>query len=384
VGIGWRDRFTLRFAEPLKPQRPGYTGAGLVGLVVVNLHPGDPRHREPSVGESVRDTRRDAASKEPYVGPVSDLEAVVTDSTVQTAAAGDAPVQEDAEDYVSSLTPLVVPLVDHRYAALEWQWLLSDPRHPRAQVIGALKDRLAEFAGVRGQPSAQHQPARPRQAVRKDHADRCHRPTIRNLRRSDGRSITTEEGCSAVGATRRLERPRRGHYPSVTLRSAPSIADYASLAVLVGVVDAFYLTDRRVKTRWTSHSHLIWLTLMGDLFAVIILTVDPVHRYIFWWWPMLITAPVVLAAALGPPVSLFARRHSWPPVARHERRIVAAVLGLILASALATPIGIVVMTAVIGDFRFALAFSLTIAFLLRWAWVLIVRRRRPVSSPSSS
>ena len=89
------------------------------------------------------------------MNPVSDFKSVRTDPSVQTAAAGDPPIEKYTEDYVASLSPIPLPVVDQLRTLIERERLLGDPRHPRPQVLDALADGLAKLRRVGSDPPSQ-------------------------------------------------------------------------------------------------------------------------------------------------------------------------------------------------------------------------------------
>jgi hypothetical protein len=167
---------------------------------------------------------------------------------------------------------------------------------------------------------------------------------------------------------------------TVTLASAPTVIDYGSLAVLVGVVEAYYLTDLPGTPVWgrLGRRKLLALRLPPYVIAVLLLAVDPRDRYIVWWLPFLPAALPAFVATVWPPIFILGRRREllavWP--GPEQRWSAASIMALIVFSAMAAPVGTVVIALVTQDVRFALAFAITVALLLRWAWVLLGRRRR--------
>lgn len=82
----------------------------------------------------MRHTRRYAEPDKRGVSPVSDLKPVCANPAVQTTAAGDPPLQERAEDHITSPSPVALPLLNHRFAAIEREWLLSYHTSPPGPV----------------------------------------------------------------------------------------------------------------------------------------------------------------------------------------------------------------------------------------------------------
>src|SRR5438105_2256480 len=89
--------------------------------------------------------------------PISDLQSVWSYSAVQPAATSDLLRQEDAQIHVSAQLPIVLPLADHLHAPFESHRLLSNPRHPRAEMFEALGNRSVKHLGVGRTPATQHQ-----------------------------------------------------------------------------------------------------------------------------------------------------------------------------------------------------------------------------------
>jgi MFS family permease len=160
----------------------------------------------------------------------------------------------------------------------------------------------------------------------------------------------------------------------VQLESAPSLIDYCVLAALVAVFDAYYgrLLLPRVGRRGT-----IILVLPTVVLTALLLAIDPQHRYIFWWLPIGVAGPTILAATLHPPILLVRWRSRlaavWPEPGK-QRALACLALGLVIASALATVLGTVLVGNATQDLRLAFAVSLLAALLLRLAWELLGRR----------
>jgi hypothetical protein len=175
---------------------------------------------------------------------------------------------------------------------------------------------------------------------------------------------------------------------TITLASAPTIVDYGSLAVLVGVVEAYLLTDLPGTQLWRRLRRRDSLTirLMPYVFAVVLLAVAPKDRYIFWWLPFLTAGVPAFAATVSLPILILRwRRHViavWP--GPEQRWSAATIMALILSSAVAATAGTVALALVTQDVRFALACAITVAWLLRWAWVLLARRRFPTPTASAT
>ena len=97
------------------------------------------------------------------------------------------------------------------------------------------------------------------------------------------------------------------------LESARSLIDCCALAVLVAVFDAYY--GRRLLPRVGRRGTII-LVLPMVVLTALLLAIDPKHRYIFWWLPIGVAGPTILAATLHPPILLVRWRSrlaaEWP------------------------------------------------------------------------
>ncbi len=158
------------------------------------------------------------------------------------------------------------------------------------------------------------------------------------------------------------------------LGSAPSLIDYCALAALVAVFDAYYA--RRLLPRLGRRGTII-LVLPTAVLTALLLAIDPKHRDIFWWLPIAVAGPTILAATLHPPILLVRWRSRltavWPEPGK-QRALASLALGLVIASALATVLGTILVGSATQDLRLAFAVSLLAALLLRVAWELLGNR----------
>lgn len=111
--------------------------------------------------------------------------------------------------------------------------------------------------------------------------------------------------------------------------------------------------------------------------TALLLAIDSKHRYIFWWFPIAVAGPTILAATLHPPI-LLVRWHRtlaavWPQPGK-QRALAGLAVALVIASALATVLGTVAIGSATHDLRLAFAVSLLAALLLRSAWEMLGKR----------
>jgi hypothetical protein len=161
----------------------------------------------------------------------------------------------------------------------------------------------------------------------------------------------------------------------MALGRAPSVVDYCSLLALVLVVNGFYLAGPQ-RARYLARigrRRLLETALLPNIAIATLLVVAPRQRYILWWVPAIQAGLLALLATIVFPFLLLRRHSEWPEVQHHERRAMNVVIGLLVLSALTPPIGIVLLTLATGDFRLAFALALTAAYVLHWAWILVVR-----------
>jgi hypothetical protein len=173
----------------------------------------------------------------------------------------------------------------------------------------------------------------------------------------------------------------------MSIGSGPSIAAWCALAALVLVVGVDYVWEARRSENPMPLARrfprvVLWAPLVSMVWLVTLAAVDHGATQFVWW---------VFAAINGGSVLFMTWAPAWVAVKRrrgfgrfraqmegmeHEQRGAALlVLVLIAASPLITVLGPVVLTVLSGDFQFALALSLTLAFALRCLWRFIVRRR---------
>jgi len=164
------------------------------------------------------------------------------------------------------------------------------------------------------------------------------------------------------------------------LPSAPTIVDYASLAVLVGVVEVYYnrpgLPGTQFWRRLDPRDRLA-TRLVPYACAVLVWAVAPRERYLAWWFAFLAAGFEPFFATVAPPMVMLRRFRDVRALWRgpEERWSARSVIVLIVFSAAVATGGIVLVALITHDVRFAAASALTVAFLLRWAYVLLSRRR---------
>ena len=174
----------------------------------------------------------------------------------------------------------------------------------------------------------------------------------------------------------------------MNLGDAPTIVDYASLAALVGLVEVYHATDLPGTKFWRRLARRDRLTirLLPYACAVLIWAVAPKDRYLAWWLAFLAAGLEPFFATVAPPIVMLRRlrdlRALWP--GPEQRRSAISIIALIVVSAAAATGGMVLVALITQDARFAAASALTVAFLLRWAWVLLSRRRFPHAGPLSA
>lgn len=157
------------------------------------------------------------------------------------------------------------------------------------------------------------------------------------------------------------------------LGSPPSLIDYCALAALVAVFESYY--GRRLLAR-VGRRATVLLVLPTVVFTALLLAIDPKDRYIFWWLPIAVAGPTILAATIHPPILLVRWRRRlaavWPERGK-QRALASLAVGLVVASSLATVLGTVLLGNATRDLRLAVAVSLLAALLLRLAWELVGR-----------
>jgi MFS family permease len=140
------------------------------------------------------------------------------------------------------------------------------------------------------------------------------------------------------------------------------------------VFNVYY--GRRLLPRLGRRRTII-LVLPTVVLTALLLAIDPEHRYIFWWLPIGVAGPTILAATLPAPILLVRWRSRladvWPGPGK-QRALASLAIGLVIASALATVLGTVLLGYATQDLRLAFAVSLLAALLLRLSWELVGRR----------
>ena len=169
-------------ALPAPPDRPAGTRTGGdgraagVGLVMTDLHVGDPG----MVQEGLREGADHAGHQAPALGicaqPVSDLDAVlgIRAVRVRPRAAHHPAALEDPQHEVAPREAVTLPVTDHLGPFLVGHGLLGDPGQEGSQVLDVLLDRLRHRPDVGLPPRADLQPGHV-DVVRQGAADR--RPT---------------------------------------------------------------------------------------------------------------------------------------------------------------------------------------------------------------
>ena len=125
----------------------------------MDLYMGDIRSRERCLRQQPGGGCSDPLAQERRVRPVADLKPAGADAVMQPAATCDPSFDKDAHHNVAPSQPVTLPLFDQRVAFRNRQGLLSDPRHPRPQVLDAFPARFAQDLNVLLDPPTQYERA---------------------------------------------------------------------------------------------------------------------------------------------------------------------------------------------------------------------------------
>src|SRR3990170_3121235 len=133
-----------RLVDEAELRRHG--GAPGIGRGAVDLNAVHPADLERDQGESSRRLGREAPVRVIHVNPVPDLERVLPDPRVETGAAENLPLAgvEDPVDEVLPAIELPAEPPEQRGLADETPRLVTNPRHPGAEVLEARPDRRPE------------------------------------------------------------------------------------------------------------------------------------------------------------------------------------------------------------------------------------------------
>jgi hypothetical protein len=145
-------------SDELESQASGDTGAGHVGLVVMNLNVVDRRDGKRGIGQQRRRRSGESSTQKRWVNPVPDLEHPRLPPMKPTPARN-VSFSDHGERNIAAVQPFPLTLREHRATLVQRQRLGRHPGHPRAQVLGTLRHRCRKDLCVALTPSLQHHAA---------------------------------------------------------------------------------------------------------------------------------------------------------------------------------------------------------------------------------
>lgn len=181
---------------------------------------------------------------------------------------------------------------------------------------------------------------------------------------------------------------------SDALSNAPSLASWAALLVLFGLIG----TDAAVSGRRPAEpeisrasrrllERLEWLLYLGVLLAmvpgVVALFSGGPWQTVLWWWLLGFSALMVVFLTVGSVIGLALRWPSWRrEIQPYERRAVLGVVALMVASVLVMPAALLLLTAVGVQAMAAAPISLALGYIV-WHIAYAITRTAPSLSQAA-
>jgi hypothetical protein len=176
--------------------------------------------------------------------------------------------------------------------------------------------------------------------------------------------------------------------------SAPSVAAWAALLVLIGLIAADAAVSRAhpVSPQISRASGRLlerveWLMQAGLLLALvpgaIALFSGGPWQAVLWWWLLGFSALMVVFLTVGSVIGLARRWPSWRrEIQPYERRAVLGVIALMLASVLVMPAALLVLSALGVQAMTAIPISLALGYIV-WHLAHVITQTAPSLSQAA-